>query len=144
MIADISKHNQRLGTLNFGDDGKLTFEGEIDRELAAFVKQSLERGITRSKDIRKGTAQVIVEEPISSDNQLFPLAFIEWLSSHGYDVTVRHPEVDQEIEKLLGNIPDTPDTHELKDKIRAELPSMNYLEKTFILEKLKEKLMPHE
>ena len=132
LIADIFRGGERLGVIRFSGTVP-TLEHVKDQTLSDFVERSLTSGIDRFRDIHEDKTFRTVREPITKDDPGFPLAFLEWLRRHGFDVRERHPEVDEEINLLLRRLPD----ETLKSKVAAELPSMNYLEKTLILESLR-------
>lgn len=76
----------------------------------------------------------MIELPIKKDDLNFPLVLKEWLGRQGYQVTELHPEVEEEIKKILH---DFPDDSEDKIDILKRLPEMSYLEMSAILEELK-------
>lgn len=136
MIIDILKNNTYLGTLKFEENVPI-FEGKCDEKLRKFVERSLKTGISCFRDVRIDSESSIIEEDVAKDDPLYTLAFTEWLKRHDYEVRQQHPEVDKEIHELAQKIPDD---NPVKKQILKELGGMNYLEKTFILKKLKKHL----
>ncbi|MBI4120385.1 MAG: hypothetical protein HY454_02865 [Parcubacteria group bacterium] len=137
MTISVLRNNKYLGTLDFDASNAPVWQNGFDDELADFVRQSLEKGIIRLRDIETDSGRVIIKEPIRQTDPLFPLAFKEWLRGHGYLVREEHPETDERIKQSLNQFPnDWP----AKTKILNELSNMSHLEKTFILEKLEDKV----
>lgn len=137
MTYTIQQRGKAVGTLVFGKDNIPQLSGSADEALQSFVSSSLKSGITRLCDIHTDSQSTIVEERIDQSDTNFPLAFIQWLQRHGYNVELQHPEADERIRKLTDALPKG---NELREKILQTLPTMSYLEKTFILKKLEESL----
>lgn len=138
MLLDVkNKTGQLLGLLTFDEQNQVQFIGDHDKNFTEFVKQTQEQGITQIRDIYDPDNKtfVMVEGPIEKSDPNYPSAFREFLGRQGYEVTVKHPEVEEEIKKLLEQFPDNnPD----KVDILKRLPEMSYLEQTAILEGLKQ------
>ncbi len=135
MTTDIYRGTTHLGTLQVDESG-YTLKPISDSTLKALLDRSFREGVHRFRDVHDENRQIIVREPIKPEHPGFPLALFEWLRSQGLDVRIRHPEVDEEIRLLLAKLPDN---QLIKGQVLQQLSSMNYLEKTFIIEKLKEK-----
>lgn len=136
MIVDVYRGKDRVGTLRL-DRSSHNVERTSDKSFSGLIDRAFRSGIDRLRDIVHDGAHSVVREPVKPNEPGFALALIEWLRRRGFEVRIRHPEVDKEIRSILANLPnDQP----LKGKILNELPTMSYLEKTFILTKLQEKL----
>lgn len=135
MEIEIFKDNNKLGELDFDEENNPLFKNGFDEKLKTLIEEYAKKGITRLIDVKSNSSNIIIEEPVSRSDPNFQLAFKEWLGRYGYEIKEPRPETDEEIKKLANAVPN----EELKNKILEELPKMTYLEKTFILETLKEK-----
>jgi hypothetical protein len=133
--ADILRDGVHLGHLLIEGD-TATFEG--DSTVKSLVYGAVRDGIPRWKEITLPDQKRIVEEAITKDDPHFDLAMVVWLRREGYDVSEDHSEVDSAIEKLLGQLPADEKWKKIKADAQKELPKANFLEKTFLLEKLRE------
>ncbi len=131
-IYNIKK--EKVGTIRAG--GAMVSVDETSTKLFLdFTRISLEKGITRFKEVYDHTknALVLAEEPVDKNDPNFALAFKKFLESSGYEVTEEHPEALAELESLMHLITDSG----LAEKLNAELSSFSYLEQTVFLETLR-------
>ena len=133
-ISVQDKNKKKLATLKFDVENKPVFVGEYEDDFKKHLDDIIKIGITRLADIynQKDKMSSIVEVSVRQEDNIFPLALKEFLGREGYDVEVLHPEVSLEILKLLESFPLGPDKNDLINR----LPTMSYLEQTFLLEKL--------
>jgi hypothetical protein len=135
LKADILRDGVHLGHLLIEGDTAM-FEG--DSAVKSLVYGAVRDGIPRWKEITLSDSKRIVEEAITKDDPHFDLALVVWLRREGYDVLEDHSEVDLAIEKLLGQLPAAEKWQKIKVETQKELPQANFLEKTYLLEKLRE------
>ena len=130
-----SQRDEPLATIRVDHGGLVKFIGEYDKDFANLI----EHGITQRQELYDQTTQsfAMIELPIKKNDVNFPLAFKEWLGRQGYKVIELHPEIGEEIKKILRNFPDD---NEDKIDILKRLPEMSYLEMSSILEGLKRSL----
>src|SRR3989344_223003 len=123
-----SKRDEPLATIRVDHGG-----------LVKFIDTAIEHGITQRQELYDQTTQsfAMIELPIKKNDVNFQLAFKEWLGRQGYKVIELHPEIGEEIKKILRNFPDD---NEDKIDILKRLPEMSYLEMSSILEGLKRSL----
>ncbi len=102
-------------------------------ELTSLVAGIQKDGIQARREILEKDQRTIIEVPITVLEKDFELSLIEWLQRKGFTVVWDTSDLDQEIILQVGLLSD----QENKEKILKELPTMNYLEKTYILDILK-------
>lgn len=131
-----TREGKKLGEVAW-NNGSIEYSSDCVNELKNFIADSIrERQIHAFRDIHdlKENTSAIIAAPIDISDPLFPLALRDFLLAHGYDVRERIEEEEEEIRKSLEFFPDS----EEKQDMLKRLPDMTRLEKTFILEKLKE------
>mgnify|MGYP001613033970 FL=1 len=74
-----------------------------------------------------------MREKVLSSHPLFGLALRQWLEYQGYEVVDLHPETDNELSKLLEQSP-----LDIQEKVKPFLSTASYLEKTYLIESLRE------
>ena len=124
-----------MATIEFFGKGGLSYVGEPDAEFVSWLESCLKNGITRFVDLPDEATHslTITEQGVSSDDPGFPLALKEFLTSSGYEIIEKHPEIEEEIKQFLAVFPD--DNKDKKD-ILQRLPKMSHLEQTTILKGL--------
>jgi hypothetical protein len=140
QISVKSSDGKPLGSIRFQDQNAV-LDAIEDEYFLEFAKRSLIKGITVFHDIYDDEHDrfVMVEKPVYQLDPHFDLAFVKFLEINGYGVTVEHPELDEEIQRVLNSYP--PD--ENKQEIIIKLPELNYLQKTFLLKELKDSENSH-
>jgi len=130
-----SAEGKLFATMRLNASGAVEFVGDYDPNFFNFISMAIEKGITQRRDIYDHETQTatIIELPIKKGDSNFPLAMKGWITRQGYKVTELHPEVEEEIKRLLQTFPD--DNADKAD-ILKRLPEMSYLEMTTILEGL--------
>lgn len=134
MRYSIYQAESRLGELTFHKE-KPIFHGNEDfvRELNALIAD----GITVLKHTRTDNSVNYDEESVAQTDELYPLALVQWLRRKGYDVVEEHPELTDSIHELVNA---QPITDEEKVRIFLMLPQLSFLEKTYLLQALQEKV----
>lgn len=117
-----------IGTMEITDES-VSIVKDATGELYSFLEAARKNGIRGRREILAGEKRTIVDEFIEPNNPHFSAYFIPWLEKNGFEIQNDTEAMDVEIQKLLENIRD----EDLKNKVLTELPSMNYLEKTYIL-----------
>lgn len=137
MILNLTTENgKRCGVLELQNGGAVHARETLAPELQALIDRVVAVGVPTLLDFHKPDRSEIVmaERLVPREDPVFPLALKQYLERKGYRVEIAHPEVDAEIEELLATFPDdNPD----KRDILARLPAMTHLEKTAILEGLR-------
>lgn len=137
MILQIkNKQGNNLCVISFSESNEIIFNTDCDQQFKDFVLNSVKSGIKRLVDVHSPNGKEIsmVEEMVSGNDVGFPLALKEFIERNGCNVIEQHPEIEEEIKKLLA---DFPDDNADKIDILKRLLEMSYLEQTIILEGLK-------
>lgn len=132
MRLAILHAGREVGHLSF-DAGNQPVLDSTDAGLQTLLEQGEAKGVPVFNDVYVGGMRVKIETFIRSGEPLFPFALQQWLERQGYEVFNLHPETDDEIIRSLEHLTDS----SLKDKIRAWLPTASYLEKTYLIAKLR-------
>ena len=135
MIFAVLRAGKEVGHISLNERNVLSFEGYVEENFRQFVTESVAKGITALRDLHHGNIHIKVREKVLSNHPLFGLALRQWLEHQGYEVVDLHPETDKELSELL--IKFRPD---VQQKIEPLLPTASYLEKTYLIEKLREAL----
>jgi hypothetical protein len=132
MRYQIQQNQNFVGNVEFLQ-GEIFFQ-ECGEDFEAFMKSALQEGITRLDDHHSENGESVLVEVLTDKNDpLFELACIEWLCRKGYIAIAHHPEIDEDIRKMIALIRDN---EGLKNRILRELPKMTYAEKTFFIDYL--------
>ena len=127
--------NILLAKIDIAPNGEMSFLDRSDQDFLRFVESALRQGITQKQEIRdrRSRRHYVVTKPISQTDPYFGIAFKEFLEDRGYDVIVKHPEIEKEIAELLTEYPDD----DQKADMLTRLKDMSYLEQTAMLEALR-------
>ncbi len=133
MIFHVRKHNNLLASLKF-ERGAFSVEDAIDEYFLREMKQMIIDGVFASRDIYDANKKMylMVQEHIRSDHPNFALALKQYLERQGYEVEEHRPELQDKIRSLLDQFPG----EESKRTMLAKLPTMSYLQQTFLLGQL--------
>lgn len=123
-----------VGTVEITEESISILE-DTSGELQAFLELAQKNGIRGRKEILTKEKRTIVDTFIEPSDPHFSVHFIPWLEKNGFEIRNDDEDMDAEIRQLLVNLPE----ETLKEKTLAELPAMNYLEKTYILSVLQGK-----
>lgn len=134
MRYSIYQSESQLGELTF-HSGKPIFLGSAD--FVHTLNDLIAGGITALKHTRTDDSVNYYEEIVTQTNELYPLVLVQWLRRKGYDVDEEHPELTNSIQELVNA---QPIINEEKVRIFLMLPQLSFLEKTYLLKSLKEKL----
>ena len=132
MITLIVKNDQKelLGKIVFSEENvPMVRESECEI-LTTIFNDILREGVTRLEDIPGEHERALVCVPVGEKDPNFPLALKESLEAHGLRVEIDHPEVMEELLRLLADIPD--EDFEKQELIKR-FPELTYLEQTYIL-----------
>lgn len=132
MTADIFRHGARLGRLTLGE-GRTEWSGG-DETVRLLVDAAGRDGVEIFSHMSIPGRRDLVRNRIAPADPSFPTAVFEMLRERGYRIVELHPEVDAEITRLAERIPPE---HPVRRQLNELLPTMTYLEKTYILEKLR-------
>lgn len=134
MKLIVKNSEQKLtGTVTFAPDNTPMVEG--GGPLTDVVRDLVKTGVNRREDHTTDEGKALFLAPIEQSNPGFPLALKESLEMAGFIVTIDHPEVMDELMKLLEDIPnDDPEKIELLKRF----PELSYLEQTYVLKQFSE------
>lgn len=135
MTFAVLHAGKEVGHISLDERNALSFEGYVNNEFRQFVQDSIAKGITALRDLHHKNIRIKVIERVTADHSLFGLALRQWLEHQGYEVVDLHPETDTELVELLAKSP-----RDVQQKVEPLLPTASYLEKTYLIEKLREAL----
>lgn len=137
ILYNVFNREKLVGIVGFDEKGEINKKENCSQEIENIVSVLLTEGIDMNQCIsgkdNKNTYHNLVKEKIMPNHHLFSLAFRDNLTSQGYRVIEIRTDIDEKINFLIGLGKASADTVNLCNN----LADMSYLEKTYILEKLK-------
>lgn len=132
--ATLSRDGTYVGTLT-GDERSCRLQATTDTRTRMLFERALHDGTPQYTDHRHGTASTIVRRTLHPGEPGFSLALVHHLRRSGLNVQIHHPELDAEIRSLLAH---ADGDRAAAVRLLRELPEMTYLERTFLLKKLRD------
>jgi hypothetical protein len=129
--ADLFWHNKLVGTVYF-DHGTPRYQGS-DKKLKDLIVKGHENGFMNVRPVGEANKCELIQVPIKRSDTKYELAFLGWLRRQGYSYVISRPEIDEEIQRLLEQVPDL----KLREEITRNLPTASFLVKTTLLKMLR-------
>ena len=137
MRRKIYKEKECVGSVSSPDGVQVLFGSDCDPAFRKAAEAMMRDGVRRKRcmfDAKKMT-HTIVEESVGSDDPHFALAFFEYLECAGYGIEGVHHDLDMNLKRMLGALPQSPE----RDEVLQDFSLLTHLEKTALLESLRKK-----
>ena len=129
----VSKKGQSLGGV-LVEKKSIKADFGLSAELSSLIERA-KKGITRLRDIKTTDGYRLVEEPIDQSDKNYHLALLNWFKRQGYTAMPDDSKIITKLESLLGLL----DDQALRNQLKRELPTLTYLEKTYLLEAMRQR-----
>ena len=132
----ISLHGKPVGSFLFEDKKIIFLDNFKDENILNIIKNSEKNGISYVRYVhREDEHTSLFEKSFPVDSNFF-FELIKLIKNNGYEIYEEVLEINKEINELLDLLPED---NEIRKDILKNLADMNYLEKTYLKDKLKEK-----
>ena len=134
MIFAIYFENKELGRITFQQGQGIQIQSINDENLRLLLEQSTRHGVRASRDVPISFRERLkIQGLVRPTDEFFPFALASFLERHGY-VMREFRDVDSELTELIKELPDD---HALKKQFTGWLSTASYLEKTYLIAKLR-------
>lgn len=126
--------DEELAVISVDSGGSYNIEFK-DKQFESFLNSKISEGIEVFDEKHEENVHLATTKVISKDDDRGGYAILDFLGYNGYRVSKDAESIKKEIETILAAFPED----DLRKELMETLPSLNYLEATFLLGELKSK-----